>query len=87
MRYRPLFLLAALLLAGCDQLAPRPAKNETPVGRFTIVHSPHIQLDTMLLDTSTGETWQLVTKDKNEDSELTWQRVEMADPLPAANSN
>ena len=28
-------------------------------GRYVIVHSPHIQRDTVLLDTATGKTWQL----------------------------
>lgn len=91
MRYRALSSLALLLLAGCDQLAPRQpqtsAKSGTLAGRFTIIHSPHIQRDTMLLDTATGETWQLVTKGKSEDSALTWERVEMAEPLPAVNLN
>jgi hypothetical protein len=41
----------------------------------------------MLLDTATGETWELVTKDKTPDSELTWVKVEMSDPLPNTNSN
>ena len=30
-------------------------------GRFAIVHSPHTQKDTVLLDTATGKTWQLRT--------------------------
>jgi len=91
MRYRALPLIVLLLLTGCDQIASRqaqaPTKNGVPVGRFTIVHSPHIQRDTMLLDTATGETWELVTKDKTPDSELTWVKVEMSDPLPNTNSN
>ncbi len=28
-------------------------------GRYVIVHSPHVQRDTVLLDTLTGKTWQL----------------------------
>lgn len=91
MRYRLLSSLALLLLAGCNQVAPRQSQTSgqdgPPVGRFTIVHSPHIERDTMLLDTATGETWQLATKSKDEDSALTWQSVEMADPLPTVNSN
>ena len=27
------------------------------MGRFTIVHSPHVENDTVLLDTVTGKTW------------------------------
>ena len=30
-------------------------------GRYVIVHSPHVQRDTVLLDTATGKTWQLQT--------------------------
>jgi hypothetical protein len=39
-------------------------------GRYQIVHSPHIQKNTMLLDTETGRTWSLgVDKDEN----YTWE--------------
>lgn len=37
-------------------------------GRYVIVHSPHLQSDTVLLDTLTGKTWQLqkdTTRDAN----------------------
>ncbi len=29
------------------------------IGRYTIIHSPLLEADTMLLDTATGRTWQL----------------------------
>lgn len=38
--------------------APAPA-TPSEVGRYVIVHSPHIERDTVLLDTETGQTWQL----------------------------
>jgi hypothetical protein len=28
-------------------------------GRYVVVHSPHVQRDTVLLDTATGKTWQI----------------------------
>lgn len=39
---------------------PTPAPTPpSEVGRYVIVHSPHIESDTVLLDTETGLTWQL----------------------------
>ena len=57
MRVAMLFVAAlALVLAGCDQKSPAPL----PTGRFAIVHSPHVERDTQLLDTWTGQSWLLV---------------------------
>lgn len=54
-----LVALVALALSACgSQNAPVPA--EPPVGRYIIVHSPHTQRDTVLLDTATGKTWEQV---------------------------
>jgi hypothetical protein len=33
-----------------------------PAGRFEIIHSPHLERDTQLLDTYTGRSWVLVEK-------------------------
>jgi hypothetical protein len=41
-------------------------------GRYVIVHSPHIQSDTVLLDTATGKTWQLVQNSNREGEPLSW---------------
>ena len=30
------------------------------VGRYVIVHSPHVESDTVLLDTATGKSWAMV---------------------------
>jgi hypothetical protein len=71
-----LMLIAPLLfLAGCDQI---PKSSET--GRYTITHSPHVQRDTMLLDTATGRTWNLVTFNKGPDTRYGWEPVAKIDP-------
>lgn len=91
---RYLLLLAPLTLGGCDQLSRNAARepnggSQAPAGRFVIVHSPHVRRDTMLLDTATGVTWLWVKKANSDteesedvDGEGTWQRIDMADPLP-----
>jgi hypothetical protein len=62
------FVPVLLALCGCDQRPPpRTEKVYLPsapvrppeVGRFTIIHSPQTEQDTMLIDTVTGETWEL----------------------------
>lgn len=67
-------LAALALLSACDE--PKPdAPEPSDVGRWVIVHSPHIESDTMLLDTATGRTWQLVNAGTVKDQELDWQPV------------
>jgi hypothetical protein len=58
-----------------DASTATPAQSE--VGRYTIIHSPQIERDTMLLDTETGDTWQLVQTSK--DGDLAWQSVKKSD--------
>ena len=41
-------------------------------GRYVIVHSPHIQGDTVLLDTVTGRTWLLVQDSSRNDDPTYW---------------
>lgn len=56
--------------------APAPATPSMPpseVGRFVIVHSPHIQRDTVLLDTETGQTWILVQLTDVNDEPAEWE--------------
>ena len=36
---------------------PQRADQAGEIGRFVIVHSPHVENDTVLLDTVTGKTW------------------------------
>lgn len=52
------------------------------VGRYTIIHSPQTERDTMLLDTTTGDTWQLVTMGKDESDGMGWQFVGKIDQPP-----
>jgi hypothetical protein len=92
MRSHYLLLLSTMLLAGCDGLNsssstdPR-AKPAAPVGRFMIVHSPHVRADTMLLDTVTGDTWVAVQGGNEKESSSVWEKMESIDPLSPTNSN
>ena len=70
--------LSALALQGCGkaeaQQASAPANQ-----RYVIVHSPHLQRDTQMLDTATGRTWLLV---EDADKNLVWEERERLN-LPA----
>ena len=46
-----------------------------PIGRYTIIHSPEVERDTMLLDTATGRTWQLVQVGSGDNGALAWEAV------------
>jgi len=48
-------------------------------GRYVIVHSPHIQSDTMLLDTATGKTWQLTRFVDRDGEPVAWDPVAHTD--------
>lgn len=41
-------------------------------GRYVIVHSPHVQRDTVLLDTATGKTWILTQDSSREGEPYAW---------------
>jgi hypothetical protein len=96
MRYATI-AAAALLVSGCKQPQaqnPAAAALHSPLsqnGRYTIVHSPHIQRDTVLLDTVTGQTWQLVTFSYLPNEPSGWtpmareDRTDEMDALRAAN--
>lgn len=70
-----LIVLGAVAVSGCDKLGSASAPVGPPVGRWSIVHSPHVQRDTMLLDTATGDTWQLVQLGRADSDGLGWQYV------------
>ena len=84
-------LLLLVAICGCDQLKPTKAAAQAQapsaqapspspeVGRYTIVHSPHVQSDTMLLDTVTGQTWQLDQFRDLKGEPLAWERVRRLD--------
>jgi hypothetical protein len=78
-----------VVLAGCDQLHPPQKQAQAPapppisvsvptapaseIGRYIIIHSPQVERDTVLLDTKTGQTWQLVELQDLTDSPVAWQ--------------
>ena len=59
----------------CVSLSTGALAQAGPVGgtgRYVIVHSPHIQADTILLDTATGKTWQLTKFTDRESEPVAW---------------
>ena len=82
---RAIFLGFAAFVGGCDRLPTALTTSENkavqgaPIGRFTIVHSPHVQRDTVLLDTATGKTWQLVEFSFLEDEPVGWAPMSRQD--------
>jgi hypothetical protein len=52
---RCVFVFSALFLSAPAFAQAGPVGG---IGRYVIVHSPHVQRDTILLDTVTGKTWQ-----------------------------
>lgn len=64
MRYFLALSMFAFATAAFAQAGPVGAP-----GRYIIVHSPHVQRDTVLLDTATGKTWQLQT-DSSRDASI-----------------
>src|SRR5882724_7750535 len=61
-----------ILVGGCTAKAASTATAAPPAGRYEIVHSPHVQADTQLLDTYTGQTWVL---ESAKDGTYVWGRV------------
>lgn len=76
--------LAVACLTSCNTAPNQPA---SPTGRYSIVYSPHIQRSTMLLDTATGKTWNLVTLGEEEDSGYGWEPVPLLRNSSAQDSN
>ena len=79
-------LVLSVTLAACDQQAPpaNTAADSPPpaltkwtgprvAGRYTIIHSPQVENDTMLLDTVTGRTWRLEVDPKTK--EVLWVEI------------
>ena len=67
--------LAALIAVTACQHAFGATATEGGVGRYVIIHSPIVERDTMLLDTVTGRTWQLVEETDLNDGPLAWSPV------------
>ncbi len=78
MRNYPILALIALSLptAAIAQAGPVGAP-----GRYVIVHSPHVQSDTVLLDTATGKTWQLTQDNSREGSPTAWAPMARIDNM------
>jgi hypothetical protein len=53
---------------------PEPSAQPTPtdVGRYAIIHSPHVENDTILLDTETGQTWRQVSVTDVKEDPYVW---------------
>lgn len=75
--------IAILLLCGCRPAQPGVVADNSAqpaqVGRYAIVHSPHIQRDTILLDTATGRTWQQVVYNDLENHPVGWEPMARSD--------
>ena len=63
-------LFALILLSSTQAFAQAGPVGGS--GRYVIVHSPHIQRDTVLLDTLTGKTWQLQEHAYREGTPVVW---------------
>lgn len=72
-----LFPLSMLLIMPGTTLAQ--AGPVGAPGRFIIVHSPHVQRDTVLLDTATGKTWQLAQDTSLEGEPVYWEPMARTD--------
>jgi len=78
-------LATCLLLASCDappqQQAEKQVVHESnpEVGRYVVVHSPHVERDTILLDTVTGKTWQLTQYTFLKDDPVGWEPMARGD--------
>ena len=67
-------MLTALGLSGCGH--PQGTTSElTTIGRYVVVHSPHIESDTVLLDTATGRTWTLTELTYVNGEPVVWEPV------------
>lgn len=85
-------IAALLILTSCDQPGRSGVRSNSdlaapptlvPVGNHAIIHSPQVERDTMLLDTVTGDTWQLVKIGKTDNSGMGWEFVPKIDQPPS----
>lgn len=56
LRFTLAVMLSTMGLLGCTRTERKTGPAEV-AGRFVIDHSPHVERDTILLDTATGQTW------------------------------
>jgi hypothetical protein len=80
-------LILSLALTGCGEISGKgssgktvgPASDIGPVGRYTIIHSPLLERDTVLIDTATGKTWSQVVYKNHEGEPVVWQPMARED--------
>jgi len=73
---------SAAVVPPTPSAAQPPAPTPTPlseVGRFVIVHSPQTERDTVLLDTETGQTWQLTQLQDLNGEPIVWEPMSRMD--------
>jgi hypothetical protein len=71
MRAAALSCFAVMVLAFPAGSSAQAGSVGSP-GRYVIVHSPHIQSDTVLLDTVTGKTWAQRQDNSREGAPTFW---------------
>ena len=79
--------LALALFSGLTAACSGPPQTGKPaisqsdaagaVGRYVIVHSPHVERDTVLLDTATGKSWTMVNNESRD--ALIWRPLARGD--------
>jgi hypothetical protein len=84
MAFRKLIFLTGLFAAtSCDYEIKKnvptpiscPKEEKSEIGRFQIVFSPHMRMDTFLLDTTTGQTWTPVAITNRQNSPTEWREI------------
>lgn len=73
-----LYCIAALTIAWPVSGIAQAGAVGVP-GRYVIVHSPHKQSDTVLLDTVTGKTWLQVEDASREGTPIYWANMARED--------
>ena len=67
-------MFTAFGLSGCGH--PQGTTSDlTTIGRYVVVHSPHVESDTVLLDTATGRTWTLTELTYVNGEPVVWEPV------------
>jgi hypothetical protein len=74
---RPIIVLGLLALVACGTSSCTNANAQAQAAlasqRYVIVHSPHAQRYTQLLDTATGRTWTLVNRGEGSPTSFAWE--------------
>lgn len=73
--------LAFCLIASSVSLSALASADASQIGRYQIIHSPHVRADMMLLDTVTGKTWLHVKHNYLKGEPVFWVEEYRADLL------